>query len=334
MQNAIVISEWTTPNKLTVSKVPIPEVTNETLLIRVKACGCNFFDILMVQGKYQLKPPHPFILGAEFSGVIEQVGKNVSGFAPGDRVLGFLPFGAYAEIINVAPLFVKKIPDNMNFDSAAGFGMAYGTSYGALVYRADLKKGEKLLVHGGAGSVSIAAIQIGKVLGAYVIATASSDEKLQIAKDAGADAVVNYKNEDWVTKVKELTDGKGVDVIYDPVGGDVFDNSIKCLAWCGRLLVIGFAGGRISKVETNRILLKNISIVGLQWGAYLTNDPDKYEDCFKELFKLYAEGKLNPIIYKKVYTLEELPIALKEIDSRKAYGKVIVIPNLKPSSKL
>jgi len=167
-----------------------------------------------------------------------------------------------------------------------------------------------------------------------VIATASSEEKLKIAKDSGADAVINYKTEDWVKKVKELTDGKGADVIYDPVGGDIFDNSIKCLAWCGRLLVIGFASGVIPKVEANRVLLKNISIVGLQLGAYLTNDPEKYDECFQILFKLYSDGKLNPIIYKKIYTLEELPVALKEIAIRKAYGKVVVIPSLKVNSRL
>jgi NADPH2:quinone reductase len=213
----------------------------------------------------------------------------------------------------------------MSFEEAAGFPIVYPTSYAALVFRARLQAGEHLLVHAAAGGVGLAAVQIGKALGAHVIATAGGADKLEVAREAGADVVIDYRAEDWVQRVKEVTAGHGADVIYDSVGGDIFDLSLKCIAWSGRLLVIGFAGGRIPEVKLNRVLLKNISIVGLHWGAYALNEPERIAETFEALFQLCADGKIKPVVFGS-FGLDQVPAALAALGSRQTYGKVVVVP--------
>lgn len=236
-----------------------------------------------------------------------------------------VPFGAYAERAAVSARAAFVIPACMSFEEAAAFPVVYPTSYAALVYRAQLRPGEWLLVHAAAGGVGLAAVQIGKALGARVIATAGGPDKLEVARRAGADALIDYRGEDWVARVKEITGGHGADVVYDSVGGDTFDLSLKCIAWSGRLLVIGFAGGRIPEVKANRILLKNIAVIGLHWGAYAIHEPQRIPETFAALFRLYDEGKLTPVIYK-VFPLQDLPAALAALGGRQTHGKVVIHP--------
>jgi len=322
---AIVVNDWTEPRDLKVSEVPDPEVAAGALGVEVRAAGCNFFDILMVQGKYQVRPPFPFTPGAELAGTVYAVGEGVRGFAVGDQVFGSTSVGAFAERAVLPAKAAYRIPQGMSFAEAASFPIVYPTSYAGLVYRAHLQAGENLLVHAAAGGVGIAAVQIGKALGARVIATAGGADKLEVARRAGADVCIDYRGADWVEQVKQATGGKGADVIYDSVGGDVFDQSLKCIAWNGRLLVIGFASGRIPEVKANRILLKNIAIVGLHWGAHVLNEPERIGQCFEALFELYAAGKIRPVIYQ-TFPLDQVPAALAALGSRQSYGKVIVAP--------
>jgi NADPH2:quinone reductase len=322
---AIVVERLMEPSELEVGEVPEPQVEPNTLLIDVRAAGCNFFDILMVQGRYQVKPPFPFVPGAEVAGVVREVGPGVEGFAIGDRVFGTAGLGGFAETALLPARAAYALPEGMSFEEGAALPIIYPTSYAGLVFRADLKAGETLLVHAAAGGVGIAAVQIGKALGARVIATAGGADKLDVARRAGADETIDYREEDFVARVKELTDGRGADVIYDSVGGDVFDKSLKCIAWNGRLLVIGFASGRIPEVKANRILLKNIAITGLHWGAHMANDPDTIDRTFEALFELYASGKIAPVIFKR-YSLEDVPSALEALASRKTYGKLVITP--------
>jgi NADPH2:quinone reductase len=293
--------------------------------VNVKAAGCNFFDILMVRGQYQVKPPFPFVPGAELAGVVDEVGAGVTAFKVGDRVLASAGLGAFAERAAVPARGVWRMPDAMSFEEGAGFPIVYPTSYAGLVFRARLVPGETLLVHAAAGGVGIAAVQIGKALGARVIGTAGGPDKLQVARRAGADVVLDYRRDDWIEAVKEATGGKGADVIYDPVGGDVFDASLKCIAWNGRLLVIGFASGRIPEVKLNRVLLKNISIVGLHWGAHVMHEPERIDQTFEALFALYREGRIPPVVYRS-WPLDELPAALAALGSRQSHGKIVVRP--------
>jgi NADPH2:quinone reductase len=322
---AIVVDRWMEPAELAVSEVPAPVVGPGQLGVEVRAAGCNFFDILIVQGRYQVKPPFPFVPGGEVAGVVREVGAGVSGFAPGDRVLAAVPMGGYAERIALPAAFTHRMPDDLGFDEGAALPIVYPTSYAGLVYRAGLQPGETLLVHAAAGGVGLAAVQIGKALGARVIATAGGADKLHVALEAGADIGIDYVEEDFVERVKESTGGRGADVIYDSVGGDVFDRSLKCIAWNGRLLVIGFASGKIPSVAANRILLKNVSVVGLHWGAYAKHEPARVPETFEALFRLHAEKKIRPVIYK-AFPLAEAPAALAALGSRKTHGKVVLHP--------
>jgi len=322
---AMVMTQWGEPEDLILQDLPDPQPGPEQVLIDVRAIGCNFFDTLMVQGKYQVKPPLPFSPGGEIAGTVRSVGARVAGLQPGDRVFAMLGWGGYASAALAPRSAVVKMPDTMSFEHGAAFGIVYQTSYFGLVYRADLQPGETLLVHAAAGGVGLAAVQIGKALGARVIATASSADKLEIARQHGADAAFDYGSPDWVEAVKELTGGRGADVIYDPVGGDIFDLSLKCIAFGGRLLVIGFASGRIPTVQVNRILLKNIAIVGLHWGAYREHDPDKIPQAMQALFALYEQGKVTPLV-SSTHPLADAAAALAEIASRRSTGKVILLP--------
>jgi NADPH2:quinone reductase len=301
-----------------------PEFAGRDPVIRVKAAGLNFPDILCVAGKYQVRPPLPFVAGTECMGEVVEAAPD-SGYKSGDRVMTMAGVGAFGEYC-VAPRGTSfKVPDGMTDEDAAAFQMTYQTSYFGVKVRADLQPGEVLLVHGGAGGVGSAAIQLGKMLGATVIATASSPEKLEVCRGCGADHVINYVTEDFVEGVKELTGGKGADVIYDPVGGDVFDQSTKCINWNGRLLVIGFTSGRIPEIKVNRVLLKNISIVGLHWGQYRAHQPELIEQAQAALYEAYAQKKIKPVIWK-TYSMKQLPEAMEAMERRECYGKVVLKP--------
>ncbi|KAI9351119.1 hypothetical protein DFJ73DRAFT_831674 [Zopfochytrium polystomum] len=348
---AIVVEKWLdSVDALRISTTaPDPVAGDGSVVVAIHSIGLNFFDILMVQGKYQIKPPFPFIPGAEFAGVITQVGKNVTGFKVGDRVFGSGP--SYAEKIAVAVNSgnVFKIPESLSTDEAAAVFMNYPTSWLALEHRGQLKKGEVCLIHAAAGGVGSAAIHIAKYLGATVIATAGSDEKCAIAKREGADYVINYSTDtDWAATVNKITGQlpgrkgqKGADVIYDPVGTFIKDTS--CVAWNGRILVIGFAGtgGKIEAVPANRLLLKGASLVGVFFGGTVANEsslvPKVWEGVFKLLSTKKADGTFyKPLVYKgqKYAGLESIPEALKDLGGRKSYGKVVVDISPNSSAKL
>ncbi len=311
------------PSSLRLEELPDPQPAAGELAIDVVSIGCNFPDMLIVEGKYQVKPPFPFAPGMECAGTVAAVGEGVTGFAIGQRVFALMNHGAYATRVVVPPQDVWPIPDDMTFDEAAAFGLVYQTSWCALVQRAAMKSGETLLVHAAAGGVGLAAVQIGKALGARVIGTAGSAAKLDVVRAAGADLALDYKDPSWVDRVKEATKGEGADVIYDPVGGDTFDASTKCIAFEGRLLVVGFAGGRIADIATNRILLKNIAVVGVHWGVYRSRAPALVDNWMSSLLALVTTKKIRPVIYKK-FALAEAASALAAITSRESYGKVLI----------
>ncbi len=321
----MVATHWCEAKDLKLMDLPDPELKAGHVAIDVRAIGCNFFDLLMTQGKYQVKPPFPFSPGGEVAGVVRRVAQDVHSIHPGDRVFAMLGWGGYASVANAPATSTVVMPNSMSFEHGAAFGIVYQTSYFGLVFRAALQPGDTLLVHAAAGGVGLAAVQIGKALGARVLATAGSAEKLAIALQHGADQAFDYNDVGWVERVKEATGGRGADVIYDPVGGDIFDLSTKCIAFGGRLLVIGFASGRIPTIEVNRILLKNIAIIGLHWGAYRQYDPDKIPLAMRALFQLYDQGKVFPLV-SSTYPLEQAAQALDEIASRRSVGKVLLIP--------
>ncbi len=313
------------PSELRVSEIDEPETRPGTLKVDVRAAGCNFFDILIVKGQYQVRPEFPFTPGGEIAGVVREVGEGVAGFSVGDRVLASLQTGGFAQTAVVAAEYAHRLPDGMSFEEGAAIPIIYPTGYAALVYRANLQPGEWLLVHAAVGGVGSAALQIGKALGARAIATVGGKEKVEIARDHGADEVIDYQDEDFVARVREITGGRGADVIYDPVGGDVCDRSLKCIAWNGRHVIVGFASGRIPELRANRILLKNIAVTGVHWGAYRANEPARVPETFERLFALYRDGKIEPLIFN-TYALEDLPSALAELASRKTHGKLVITP--------
>jgi NADPH2:quinone reductase len=318
---------WTVHNfgyykeQLKLEERDLPQVTGSDALIKVKAMGINFFDLLAIAGKYQVKAPLPFVPGAEAAGEVVAAGDTCD-LKVGERVMTSHS-GAFAEFMVAPQEATFRLPSNMPYEDAAAFQLIYQTSYFALVHRAGLKQAEYLLVHGGAGGVGTAAIQIGKALGARVIATAGTSEKLEICRQCGAEYLINYRNENFIDKVKEFTEGKGADVIYDPVGGDVFDQSTRCIAWEGRILVIGFTSGRIPVIRTNKILLKNISVIGLWWGSYRLHNPQLIEETQQRLYQMYADGAIKPVIHSSL-RFKDLPVALELIESRKSYGKVVI----------
>ncbi|KAF2215636.1 hypothetical protein CERZMDRAFT_89958 [Cercospora zeae-maydis SCOH1-5] len=324
------------PLDLRVTEIPDPTPSPDQYLIAVKACATNFFDLLQIRGKYQHQPPLPWVSGAEFSGVVLKTPSSSAQRPPkfnvGDRVFGSAQ-GGYGYKICAAESSLQPIPEGWSFYEAAGLFVTMPTSYAALVTRANIKKGDWVLVHAAAGGVGLAAVQIAKALGATVIATAGTEHKLEVAKRFGADYGVNYRDESWPQKVLELTPKKrGVDIVYDPVG--LIDKSQKCIAWNGRLLVIGFAGGPIEKMATNRILLKNISVVGLHWGAYAKNEPEKIQEVWDGLQKLFASKKVRATNYtdKEYKGLESVPAALHALGGRETWGKVVVdLPETKES---
>lgn len=301
---------------------PDPTRSPGQVLVDVKAVGLNFADLLSIQGRYQVKAPLPFTPGLEASGVVAEADAD-SALRPGQRVIVAMPWGALAERVTVDPANCFAVPDGMGFAEAAALLLTYQTSHFALARRAALAAGEFLLVHNGAGGVGSAAIQLGKALGATVAATAGGADKLEVCRRAGADHLIDYRSEDFVPRVLELTGGRGADVIYDSIGGDVFDASTKCIAFEGRLLVIGFAGGRIPSIAANRVMLKNISVVGLNWGAYRDHHPALVREVHEEICRLHQDARVSPVIFA-TYPFEDLPRALADLEHRRSYGKLVV----------
>lgn len=318
------VNEWCEPQGMNFADAPVPEPGPTQVRIRNRAIALNFFDLLQIQGKYQVRPTFPFTPGAEVAGTVDAIGSEVSTLKKGDRVMAMTSAGGYAEYSLADSYRTFPLPQAMGWNEAAAMPIVYHTSWFALNKRANLQPGETLLVHAGASGVGMSAIQIGKALGAKVIATAGETRKLDFAKALGADQVIDYSDASWVDRVKEATERRGADVIYDPVGGDVFDLSLKCVASEGRLLVIGFAGGRISSIPANRILLKNMSVVGVFWGEYANTHPWYIRETQNALEQLYAEGKVSPSVTCK-YRLQDAPKAMQDIADRRVIGKAVLI---------
>lgn len=320
---AIVCNKFGTPDTLKYQEIETPNPKEGELLIRVKACSVNFPDTLIIQGKYQFRPAFPFSPGSDIAGIVEKVGENVHHFTVGDAIVGFIPFGGFAEkaIVNAKDCFPK--PKGMSMVNASAFLLAYGTSYHALKDRANLQKGETILILGASGGVGLTALEISKLMGATVIAAASSEEKLALCKQFGADEVINYTEENLKDRVKELTNGKGVDVIYDPVGGHFSEQALRAIAWKGRHLVVGFANGEIPKIPINLTLLKGASIVGVFWGAFAQKEPKKSLENIQQLLTWFVKGAVKPHI-DKTYSLENAPKALEEMMQRKTKGKIVI----------
>jgi len=311
------------PDTLVVEDVPSPDLTEGQVLISVKACGVNFPDTLIIQGKYQFKPDLPFSPGGEVSGVIKAVGDGVTNVSVGDRVIAFSTWGGFAEELAVDANRLIKMSDKMDFEKASAFILTYGTSYHALKDRANIQPGETLLVLGASGGVGLAAVQLGKAMGARVIAAASTQEKLDVCAANGADELINYSSEDLRARVKEITQGTGVDVIYDPVGGPLSEKALRDMSWRGRFLVVGFAVGEIPKVPLNLALLKGCSIVGVFWGDFTRREAALNEANNQELMRLFEAGKISPHIHK-VYPLTQASEALNELLDKKVSGKVVL----------
>lgn len=292
--------------------------------IRVRATGVNFPDTLQIAGTYQTKTYPPFVPGQEVAGDVIACGEGVERFLPNDRVFAATSIGGYAEEVVVNAEWVTKMSDAMDYVTGAGFAITYGTSHLALKYRAGLQPGENLLVTGAAGGVGVTALEVGKLLGARVIAAARGQQKLAMARELGADETIDYEAEDMRVRVKELTGGHGADVIYDPVGGDVFDSCMRCINWEGRILIIGFASGRIPTAKMNIVLVKNIALLGFAWSTYRTYKPEVFQESYAELLRWYDEGKLRCYV-SKTYALEDAAQALKELIARKTTGKVVLV---------
>lgn len=320
---AILCKEYGPAESLVIEDVNSPKVSARGVKVKVKAAGLNFPDTLIIQGKYQFKPTMPFSPGGEMSGEVLEVGDQVTRFRVGDRVAGLTGFGAFAEEIVVAEDNLLPIPAGMSDEKAAAFTMVYGTSYYALKQRANIQPGETLLVLGASGGVGLAAVELGKAMGAKVIAAASSAEKLAVAREAGADELINYTDEPLKDAVKKLTGGKGVDVIYDPVGGDFTEQALRAMAWNGRHLIIGFAAGEIPQIPANLTLLKGCSVVGVFWGSFTRMEPEASARNMMELLELYNQGKIDPIV-SEVYDFEDYVNALNALTERRAKGKVVL----------
>lgn len=306
-----------------VSDCPEPAAEAGQVIIDVKAAGLNFPDVLIIQGKYQIQPDMPFSPGGECAGVVLSVGEGVERYKPGDKVIAMTGHGCFRDQIAADQHAVMPMPEGLDFRQAAGVAMTYFTSYHALKQRAQLKEGETLLVLGAAGGVGSTAVELGKYMGAKVIAAASSEEKLALCRELGADETINYSEQDLKQAVKELTGGKGVDVIYDPVGGDYAEPALRGMAWNGRYLVIGFASGPIPEIPLNLALLKGCSIVGVFWGRFIAEEPQVHLQNIKDLWALFAEGKLKPAI-NDVFPLEDFEKAYDVMTGRLARGKVIL----------
>jgi NADPH2:quinone reductase len=321
---AVVARQWCEPRGLAIEEMPLPEPQAGQVRVRVRAAALNFPDILMIAGKYQVKPPFPFSPGVEVAGTVDAVGKGVTGFAPGRRVLAVLGLGGFAEYV-VAPVeTVQPVPDAMSDDEAAAFALVYQTSYFGIALRGAMRPGETVLVHSAAGGVGLAAVQIARALGAgKIIGTVGLDAKREVVRANGADVVVNYRTEEFVAVVKGETAGRGADVIYDPVGGDVGQSSTKCIAFEGRLVVIGFTSGSFSNFVSNHILVKNYSVVGLHWGAYRQHNPAAINQAWEALWEMYAAGRVKPLVGRR-FPMHQVALAMEALSSREAVGKIVL----------
>ena len=321
---AVLAKSFAPPEELVLEEVAPRHAGRGEIVIAVKACGVNFFDTLIVQGKYQIRPPLPFSPGGEVAGVLSEVGEGVAAFKKGSRVLAYSGHGGYAEQVTVEAASAVALPAQMDFVHAAAFPIAYGTSYHALKDRAQLRSGETLLVLGAAGGVGLAAVEIGKLMGARVIACASSEKKLALAREHGADALINYGASDLRERIREATAGKGVDVVYDPVGGGYAEPALRSTAAGGRYLVIGFASGEIPKIALNLPLLKQAAIVGVFWGAFAQAQPQANAANLAELLDWCRQGKLRPHV-SATFPLESYREALGAVLQRKVLGKIVLV---------
>jgi NADPH:quinone reductase len=320
---AVVCEKYGPPDSLVVKDLPSPKAGNGEVVVTVKAASVNFPDVLIIENKYQFKPPLPFSPGSELAGTIKEVGEGVSGWKAGDRVMAFTTYGAFAEEVKVEATRLCRMPAKMSFEEGAAFVLTYGTSDHALRDRAALKAGETLLVLGAAGGVGVAAIEIGKALGARVIACASSDDKLAVCREHGADATINYASEDLRERIKALTEGRGPDVVYDAVGGPYTEPAFRSIAWRGRLLVVGFAAGEIPKLPLNLALLKGASVLGVFWGDFGRREPKAFAESLQQIAGWYEQGKVRPHVSEK-FPLAKAADALKLMAARKVKGKVVL----------
>jgi NADPH2:quinone reductase len=315
--------QWGPPDSLVVEDIAPLQPDPGEVVISVRAAGVNFPDVLIVQNKYQVKPPLPFSPGAECSGVVKAVGKGVARFKPGDRVMASTSYGSYAEEVKADASRVAPIPEGVDFVNAATMLVAYGTAAHGLFDRAQLREGESLVVLGAAGGVGLAAVQLGKARGAYVIACASTAEKLALCREHGADALVNYVSDDLRERLRDLTGGRGVDVVCDPVGGPYTEPALRSTAWRGRLLVIGFTSGEIPKIPTNLVLLKGSALVGVFWTGFLKHEPEAFQARVRELGRLFLERRIRPHV-SATMPLERAADALALMAARRATGKIVL----------
>jgi NADPH2:quinone reductase len=322
---AILCRRFGTPDDLVLADIPDPVAGPGEVVARVAAVGLNFFDTLIIAGKYQTKPPFPFSPGGEFAGVVESVGPGVAGFAPGDLVMGYTNFNAARERTAVAADQIVKLSADLDYDRAAALTITYGTAYHALEHRARMRPNETLAVLGASGGVGLAAIELGRLMGARVIACASTDDKLDFARAHGAHEVVNYDKEDLREALRRLGGKHGIDVVFDPVGGPYSEQAVRSLAWEGRHLVVGFAAGEIPKVPLNLVLLKGCAVLGVFWGAWVRHDSHRYKAAIDQLAHWCAAGKLSCHV-QQVYSLAQTPEALKALADRKVMGKLVVRP--------
>jgi NADPH2:quinone reductase len=320
---AVLCKAFGPPESLVVEEVTSPDPGPGEVVVSVKAASVNFPDVLIIQNKYQFKPQLPFSPGSEVAGVVKTIGDGVTTVKPGDRVMAFTTYGAFAEEVKTEATRLLPLPDGMDFTHAAAFGLTYATSDHALRDRGQLAAGETLLVLGAAGGVGLAAIEIGKALRARVIAAASTEDKLAVCREHGADDTINYATDDLRDRIKSLTDGRGVDVVYDPVGGAYTEPALRSLAWRGRLLVVGFAAGDIPKIPLNLTLLKGCSIVGVFWGEFTRREPQRFAESMRQLGRWYADGRLKPHV-SQTYPLERAADALTAMANRQVKGKVVL----------
>ena len=333
---AVWVEDWTPFENLTLHQVPAPAINERQVRIKTQAAGVSFATSLVVEGKYQRKPPRPFAPGTEIAGIVTEVGSGVTRFQPGDRVCAVLDWGGLADEAAAFEVNTYKIPDGMPFPVAISFTNSYGTSAAAFTWPhlLQVKQGDWVLVHGAAGGVGLAAVEIGKILGATVVATAGSNEKLALARAHGADHTINYRDENFRDRVLEITDGRGVDKVYDPVGGDVFTQSMRCMAPEGRIMPVGFASGTIPQIPANILLVKNLTVCGLNMGYYMGWSPDdvryEYEDRMRDLmtmmFGWYESGQVKPVS-GGVFPLERFQDAMAEVLGRQAQGRIALVMN-------
>ena len=322
---ALLCTRYGEPDDLELADIAAPKAGPGEVVVRIHAAALNFFDTLIIAGKYQFKPAPPFSPAAEFAGTVESLGAGVTALRTSDRVLGYMTYGAARESVAISADKLIKIPDALDLDRAAGVCITYGTTFHALKDRASLKPGESLAVLGAAGGVGLAAVELGKIMGARVIACASSEAKLAFARKHGADEGINYASSDLKEALRRVTGGRGADVIYDPVGGPYTEPALRSIAWKGRFLVVGFAAGDIPRLPLNLVLLKGCDVLGVFWGSFIDRDPEGHHANMRQLLDWCAQGKLSSHVHA-VFPLAEAPAALKAIAARQVMGKVLLRP--------